>query len=190
MLVVALAVWAMLARAFAPLSNTNLARFDAIVVLGSPVDSDGNPTPQQLAHVMEGVREYMRGAAPRMIVTGGPTRHGFVEAEVMARVAESQGIPESAIFVEPRAMDTIENACYAERIMKAHGWRSAEVVSSLYHLPRAAMIFGQQPMQWRMRAAPPLTPQSELRTVATNLLETLKTVRYLVYAEWAERCTP
>jgi len=41
-----------------------------------------------------------------------------------------------------------------------------------------------------MRAAPPLTPQSELRTVATSVLETLKTVRYLVYAEWAERCTP
>ena len=74
--------------------------------------------------------------------------------------------------------------------MKAHGWRSAEVVTSAYHLPGAALIFGQQPMQWRMRAAPPLAPQSELRTMATSALETLKTVRYLVYADWAERCTP
>jgi uncharacterized SAM-binding protein YcdF (DUF218 family) len=189
-LVVALAAWAVLARAFAALSNTNLARFDAIIVLGSPVDSDGNPTPEQLARVMEGVREYMRGVAPRVIVTGGPTRHGFVEAEVMARVAESQGIPESALVVEPRAMDTIENACYSERIMKAHGWRSAEVVSSAYHLPRAAMIFGHQSMQWRMRAAPPLAPQSELRAGATSALETLRTVRYLAYADWAERCVP
>jgi len=172
------------------LSNTNLVRFDAIIVLGSPVDSDGNPTPQQLARVMEGVREYMKGVAPRIILTGGPTRHGFIEANVMTRVAESQGISESAVFVEPRAMDTIENACFAERIMKAHGWRSAEVVSSAFQLPRAAMIFGREPMQWRMRAAPPVAPQSEIKTAATSALETLKTVRYLIYANWAERCTP
>jgi uncharacterized SAM-binding protein YcdF (DUF218 family) len=189
-LVAALIVWAALAREFAPLSNTNQVRFDAIIVLGSPVDSDGNPTPQQLAHVVEGVREYMRGVAPRIIVTGGPTRHGFVEADVMARVAESQGIPESAVFVEPRAMDTIENACYSDRIMKAHGWRSAEVVSSAYHLPRAAMIFGRRPMQWRMRAAPPVAPESEIKAAASSALETLKTVRYLIYADWAEGCTP
>jgi uncharacterized SAM-binding protein YcdF (DUF218 family) len=183
-------VWAALAREFAPSANTNLVRFDTIIVLGSPVDADGNPTPQQLAHVMEGVREYMRGVAPRIILTGGPTRHGFVEAAVMARVAESQGIPQSAVFVEPRAMDTIQNACYSERIMKEHGWRSAEVVSSDYHLPRAAMIFGEQPMQWRMRVAPPLTPRSGLKTAAASALEVLKTVRYLVYADWAEGCSP
>jgi len=29
--------------------------------------------------------------------------------------------------VEPEAKDTIQNACYAVRLMKAHGWRSAEV---------------------------------------------------------------
>lgn len=189
-LVTAIVIWATLARAFAPSSNTNLARFDTVIVLGSPADADGNPTPQQMAHVMEGVREYMRGVAPRIILTGGPTRHGFVEAAVMARVAESQGIPESAIFVEPRAMDTIQNACYSERIMKEHGWRSAEVVSSDYHLPRAAMIFGEQPMQWRMRAAPPLTPRSGLKTAASNAMEVLKTVRYLIYADWAESCSP
>lgn len=189
-LVAALVAWAALARDLTALSNTNLVRFDAIIVLGSPVDSDGNPTPQQLARVMEGVREYMKGVAPRIILTGGPTRHGFIEANVMTRVAESQGISESAVFVEPRAMDTIENACFAERIMKAHGWRSAEVVSSAFQLPRAAMIFGREPMQWRMRAAPPVAPQSEIKTAATSALETLKTVRYLIYANWAERCTP
>src|ERR1039457_4072603 len=37
--------WGILARQLAPLSNTDLARFDAIIVLGMPADSDGNPTP-------------------------------------------------------------------------------------------------------------------------------------------------
>ena len=85
----------------------------------------------------EGVREYERGVAPRLILTGGAAHNQFVEARVMARTAEAQGIPASAIFVEPEARDTIQNACYSVRIMKAHGWRSAEVVSSASHLPRA-----------------------------------------------------
>ena len=108
----ALFAWAVLARQFAPVSNTGLTRFDAIIVLGSPADSDGNPTPEQLARVTEGVREYERDVAPRLIVTGGPVHNQFVEARVMARAAEAQGIPESAIFVEPEARDTIQNACY------------------------------------------------------------------------------
>lgn len=182
--------WAALAREFAPDANTHLTRFDAIIVLGYKADSDGNPTPRQLARVTEGVREYMRGVAPRLILTGGPVANSFVEARVMARVASSEGIPDSAIFVEPQAQDTIQNACYAVRIMKAHGWRSAEVVSSAYHLPRSAMIFGTMPIQWRMHAAPPLAPQSGLSAAWLNASETLKTVRYLIYADWADRCEP
>ena len=182
--------WAALARAFAPQSNTQRNRFDAIIVLGYKADSDGNPTPRQLARVTEGVHEYMRGVAPRLILTGGAASNRFVEAQVMARVAESEGIPASAIFVEPKAQSTIENACFATRIMQAHGWKSAEVVSSDYHLPRSAMIFNQFPIEWRMHTAPPLEPPSGFASAATDTLELLKTVRYLVYADWADRCQP
>ncbi|MGO9436837.1 MAG: YdcF family protein [Terracidiphilus sp.] len=185
-----LIVWAVLAREFARSSNTSLTRFDAIIVLGYPADSDGNPTPQQLARVTEGVREYMRGVAPRLILTGGAAHNQFVEADVMARVAESEGIPDSAIFREPQAKDTIQNACFASRIMQAHGWRSAEVVSSAAHLPRTSMIFSRLPVLWRTHAAPPLAPQSPFFSAMTSILETLKTVRYLIYASWEERCTP
>jgi uncharacterized SAM-binding protein YcdF (DUF218 family) len=178
------------ARRFAPTSNTSLTRFDAIIVLGSPADSDGNPTPEQLARVNEGVREYERGVAPRLILTGGATRKRFVEARVMARSAEAEGIPESAIFVEPEARNTIENACYAERIMKAHGWQSAEVVSSAYHLPRVGLIFNRLPLQWRTHAAPPLEPQLAAYGWTQAVLETMKTARYLIWAQWTERCQP
>jgi vancomycin permeability regulator SanA len=159
-------------------------------VLGNPADSDGNPTPEQLARVTEGVHEYERGVAPRLILTGGAAHNRFVEARVMARSAEAEGIPEPAIFVEPEARNTIENACYAERIMKAHGWRSAEVVSSAYHLPRAGMIFNALPIQWRTHAAPPLEPQWAAYGWAETALETLKTARYLIWTRWTEPCQP
>ena len=113
----------------------------------------------------------------------------FVEADVMARVAAAQGIPPSAIFVETKARDTIQNACYSAELMKNHGWRSAEVVSSAYHLPRASMIFGRTQLEWRMHAASGLQP-GEAGSRGTPALEILKTVRYLVYASWAERCEP
>ncbi|HEX4286311.1 MAG TPA: YdcF family protein [Terracidiphilus sp.] len=189
-LAILLLCWAALAREFAPQSNTQITRFDAIVVLGYKADSDGNPTPRQLSRVSEGVREYMRGVAPRLILTGGAASNRFVEAESMARIARSEGIPDSAIFIEPQAQDTIQNACFSARIMKAHGWRSAEVVSNAYQLPRAALIFNKLPILWRTHAAPSFTPQSPATLAWLSSVETLKTMRYLVYADWAHRCEP
>jgi len=173
----------------APMANTPRDRFDAIIVLGTPADDDGNPTPDQLARVTEAVKEYERGVATHIVFTGGAGRNQFAEADVMARVAAAQGIPPSAIFVETKARDTIQNACYSARLMSKHGWRSAEVVSSEDHLPRASMIFSHTPLEWRMHAAPQLEP-GEGDASGTPAIEVLKTIRYLVYASWAKRCEP
>jgi uncharacterized SAM-binding protein YcdF (DUF218 family) len=188
--VLALLAWATVARRLAPTSNSLLTRFDAIIVLGTPADSDGNPKPELLARVTEAVQEYKRGVAPRLILTGGAAQNRFVEARVMARTAQAQGIPESAIFLEPQATDTMQNACYATRIMTAHGWRSAEIVSGAVRLPRAGLIFNSLPLRWSTHAAPPLSPQSPAYEDAIATVEVLKTVRYLIWARWAERCEP
>ena len=186
----ALLAWAAIARQLQPQSNTSLTRFDAIIVLGTPADNDGNPTPVQLSRVTEAVHEYERGVAPRLILTGGPAHNQFVEATVMAHAAHALGIPESALFVEPRAQDTIQNACYSKQIMDAHGWRSAEVVSTATHLPRAAMIFDRTPLEWRMHAAPALSPDSPAYVTLVASVETLKTLRYLLWSRWTEHCDP
>jgi len=180
--------WAALARETAPTGNTNRPIFDAIVVLGQPADADGNPTPRVLSEVTEAVSEYERGVAPRIIFTGGAVANRFVEAQVMARTAEAQGIPGSAALVESQARDTIENACYSTRLMKANGWGSAEVISNAAHLPRAALIWSRIPgIEWRTHAAP--RSSSESASIETAI-EILKTARYLVWARQAERCEP
>jgi uncharacterized SAM-binding protein YcdF (DUF218 family) len=189
-LLAALVLWAIIARSLAPLSNTSRSTFDAILVLGTPADSDGNPTPELLDRISEAVREYERGVAPRLIVTGGAAHNRFVEAEAMARVAQAQGVPASVILEEPHAQDTIQNACYSASIIKAHGWRSAEIVSSPSHLPRASLIFSNLPFdgfEWRMHAAPEnLTPGYVKR--GASFVEVLKTVRYLAWSRWLESC--
>jgi len=190
LLILSLLGWGALVRLLAPVSNTSLTRFDAIIVLGTPADSDGNPTPELLARVTEGVHEYERGVAPRLILSGAAVHNQFVEARVMAATAHAQGIPESAIFEEPQAMNTIQNACYSERIMKEHDWQSAEVVSSASHLSRAGLIFNEYPLEWRAHAAPPLEPESLADLWSDASVETLKTVRFLVWSRWRERCQP
>jgi uncharacterized SAM-binding protein YcdF (DUF218 family) len=189
-LILGLFAWGYLARRLAPRANTSLAHFDAIVVLGDPADEDGNPTPTELARVTEAVREYERGTAEHLIFTGGAVKNQFVEAEVMARTAQAQGIPASAVVVEPKARDTIQNACYAVRQMKARGWESAEVVSSAWHVERAGLIFSRMPIAWRTHAAPAVEPESGAFRDAMGLEETLKTVRYLVWGRPIERCEP
>jgi len=177
-----------------PAGNTAATHFDAILVLGYPANRDGTLSPEQRARVLEGIREYRAGVAPRLILTGGAAHNRFIEARVMARTAEADGIPASAILLEPQAMDTIQNACFADRIMKAHGWRSAEIVATAEHLPRAAMIFNALPpdsaIQWSTHAAPPLRPVSAAYQSGVSAVEVIKTARYLVWARWADSCAP
>lgn len=187
-LLAALFIWTAIARAFAPAGNTAATRFDAIIVLGTPADSEGYPTPDQLSRVTEAVHEYERGVAPRLILTGGPAHNQFVEAEVMARTAQAQGVPPSALVIEPQAHDTLQNACYSARIMKSHGWHSAEVISTAAQQTRAALIFNRLPLDWRTHTAPSLEPGND--TSSTDRpLEFLKTLRMLVYGRWAESCS-
>jgi uncharacterized SAM-binding protein YcdF (DUF218 family) len=195
MVVASVLLWAIVARSVAPRANTSRATFDAIVLLGTPADSDGNPTPEMLDRISEGVHEYQRGIAPRLIVTGAAAHNQFVEADVMARVAHAQGVPESHIFEEIHALDTIQNACNSNRLLADHDWHSAEVISSAAHLPRAAMIFSEVSsangtnLQWRVHAAPAnLTPGAY--STAASLVEVLKTARYLLWARWTESCNP
>jgi uncharacterized SAM-binding protein YcdF (DUF218 family) len=183
-----LVTWAAVDRALAPKGNTTQDHFDVLIVLGSPADRDGNPSPHQLARVTEAVHEYERGVASRILFTGGAVANRFVEAQVMARTAEAQGIPASAVLEDPAARDTMENTCNALGIMRRHGWQSAEVISSPSHLPRAGLILSRLPIEWRVHAAPALGPEGAATEAEQTAIEILKTVHYLVWSRQAERC--
>jgi uncharacterized SAM-binding protein YcdF (DUF218 family) len=137
-----------------PTSNTNLTHFDAIIVLGTPANLDGTPSPEQRERTLEGVREFKAGVAPHLIFTGGPAHNQFVEAHTMAVLALAQEVPADAILEEGQAQNTVQNIFYSQRIMAAHGWTSAEVVSSPSHLPRTALILKHFSIAWTTHPAP------------------------------------
>jgi uncharacterized SAM-binding protein YcdF (DUF218 family) len=137
-----------------PMADTQLTQFDVILVLGNPARTDGSIGPVARSRVLEGIRQYRAGVAPRLLMTGGAVANKFVEAQVMLQFAESQGVPASALLAESQSRNTIQNAYYSYKIMQAHDWTSALVVSSPTHLRRASLIFSHYPLAWRMDAAP------------------------------------
>ena len=140
-----------------PSANTRLKHFDTLIVLGTPCTAEGEPSFEQRERVLEGVREFRAGVAKHMIVTGGAAHNQFVEADCMKRLAVGRGVPADAVVEERQAQDTIQNIWFSRQIMDAHGWRSAEVVSSPSHLPRTALILehykGRDAFAWRTHAA-------------------------------------
>lgn len=143
-----------------PTHNTTATHFDALIVLGYPANADGTPSPEQRERVRESVREYKAGVAPYIIMTGTAAHNQYIEADVMAGLARSQGVPASAILEDVQAQNTIQNIYYSARLMHDHDLNSAEIISSPSHLPRAALIVNtfnvDQPtfyINWRTHAA-------------------------------------
>ena len=166
-----------------PDHNTAATHFDTLVVLGYPANPDGTPSPEQRERVLEAVREYKVGVAPNIIMTGGPAHNRFIEAHVMALLAEREGVPASAITEEGLAQNTIQNIYYSAEIMHTHNWHTAEVVSSPAHVGRAAMILQAFPkshanLAFDWHTHPSLWP-SEYSLLQRLSLDTLEATRCL-----------
>jgi uncharacterized SAM-binding protein YcdF (DUF218 family) len=137
-----------------PMQNTQQSQFDVILVLGNPAREDGTLSLIAESRLREALRMYRAGAAPRLILTGGAVKNRFVESDVARQFVLSQGVPPSAVLTEGQSRNTIQNAYYAYKIMQAHDWTSALIVSSPSHVRRASLIFMRYPLAWRLQVAP------------------------------------
>ena len=137
-----------------PMSDTQQSQFDVILVLGNPANPDGSIAPIARSRVLEGIRQYRAGVAPRLLMTGGAVQNQFVEAQVMLQFARSQGVPAPHSLPKAKRGTPFRTRYYSYKIMQAHGWTSALVVSSPSHLRRASLIFSHYPLAWQMHAAP------------------------------------
>jgi len=125
-------------------------RYDAIVVLGGGIDKKGSlrPTDELTSYSRNrticGVDLYMKGYAPKLILTGGDASifgSGPKESPEMKRWAHRLGVPDIAIVTEEEARTTYENAIGTRRLL---GRVPILLVSSASHLPRATALFSKQ----------------------------------------------
>lgn len=113
---------------------------DVILVLGSQVRADGQPSNSLRSRTLRAIDLYKAGYAPALFLTGGEGRFPPAEAEVMRRLAVAAGVPEAALVLDTTATSTQESMLNAARAAEAHGWRSALVVSDPFHMLRARQM--------------------------------------------------
>jgi len=122
--------------------------YDAIVVLGggiSPAHPPEQPEPDlndSSDRVWEAARLYHRGAAPRIVISGGSflARNGgppTTEADAMLSFLIALGVPATAIVNEPKALNTIENIRFVRALV---GEKRVALVTSASHMPRALKL--------------------------------------------------
>lgn len=120
------------------------AAADAIVVLSSDVDDNGDADPATAARVDAALTLWRAGVAPILAFSGGnvgPNRSNRIIAEAMRDYAVERGAPAQAIVVEGRSISTFENARFLLDIAETEGWRRIVVVTDDFHLARARILF-------------------------------------------------
>jgi uncharacterized SAM-binding protein YcdF (DUF218 family) len=119
---------------------------DAIVVLSAEADRGGREYggpvagPTTMQRLRYGAHLQRRTGLP-MLCAGGPPGHGIDSlGELMRRAAERE-FGAKVRWVEDRSADTFENAAFSAPVLRAANVRTVLLVTSAWHLPRAAACF-------------------------------------------------
>ena len=133
---------------------------DVALVLGCPALADGTPSPCLRCRVHAALAAYRRGEVRAVLFSGGAAHNRFIEAAVMAREAERQGLPRAAILLEGESLTTWQNLRLSRRIMEVHGLHTALLISTRDHLPRARRFADYYQLPTALRACEDTVPPS------------------------------
>lgn len=120
--------------------NDNGENADCIIVLGSVSATK--------YRVPVGVNAYLAGRAKKIMMCGGKMRQlsneKTSEAELMRNKALELGVPESAIIIEDKSLNTVENILCAlvelQRTMWLNNVKSILLVTTSFHMRRSLHI--------------------------------------------------
>lgn len=116
--------------------------YDAVILLGGVVDDRAMAASGQISYNDNVERlivahRLVRDGKARMVIVSGVSP----EADVLARQLEDWGIPKERILLEARARNTHENAVFSQEMARAHGFERTLIVTSAFHMLRAAECF-------------------------------------------------
>ncbi|PYG34431.1 YdcF family protein [Pelagimonas varians] len=122
-------------------SGTDLAPTDVIVCLGGGISyTTGKLQPMVTQRATTCARLYLSGKAKTIVFTGAGISENLPSAAaLMARHAIDLGVPDTAIFVEPEARSTLQNALFS--LPQIPEGSSVRVVTDSFHLPRSWISF-------------------------------------------------
>jgi len=133
-----------------PSTERSDVTYDVVILLGGLGDErvtkeTGQPAfNDNVERLIATHRLLADGRARFAIVSGGPEIPELAEhseAHVLARQLIAWGIDPSRVILEDEARNTRENAVYSQRIVKERGFEKVLMVTSAFHMRRAAECF-------------------------------------------------
>jgi uncharacterized SAM-binding protein YcdF (DUF218 family) len=110
----------------------------ALVVLGCPVDADGQPRPPLRRRLERALEEAARDPRAVVVVTGGAVE-SEPEGPAMARWLLRHGLAPGRLVVEDQARYTLENVEVAPLLRQA-GVRRVSLITDDFHMGRSQAL--------------------------------------------------
>jgi uncharacterized SAM-binding protein YcdF (DUF218 family) len=123
------------------------SKADAIVILGggalprSGLDPDADDPYGPATRIGFGLQLFRDARADTVLLSGGDQAHS------MARGLSRQGVPADAMQLESTSTNTHENAAFSAAMLKREKRVRILLVTSSFHMPRAAAAFTKQGLQ-------------------------------------------
>jgi uncharacterized SAM-binding protein YcdF (DUF218 family) len=135
--------WSPLSRALArPLVRADAVQpADAIFVLSSNVQPDGDPSASALARVTRALELFGQHLAPRLVLSELPPPAGSYQQYVTGSAAQMGLAVEGALENVGVVGTTHDEAERVAALFRARGWRRLLLVTSPTHTRRAAAVF-------------------------------------------------
>jgi uncharacterized SAM-binding protein YcdF (DUF218 family) len=163
--------------------------YDAVILLGGAVEQDptkehGTPAYNDSAERLLVTYDLLRSDRARFaIVSGGPPTEKASDAIVFRDALVGWGIAPERVLVEDRAMNTHQNAVYSAALVKERGFERLVLVTSAFHMKRAADCFravglepDTLPADWRASReirSLSILPRSDYLDMSTHALREL-----------------
>jgi uncharacterized SAM-binding protein YcdF (DUF218 family) len=91
-----------------------------------------------------GIQLWQKEKAPWLVFTGGRipwAKQAEVEGALSARAVVARGIPADKVLVTAEVGNTADEARVVRELMRERGWKRIILVTSAWHMPRAARQF-------------------------------------------------
>ena len=120
----------------------------AIIVLGSPNDSEGHLSTIAIERCQRALTEYAQNPDAKILPTGGWGEHfnttNKPHGHYLRQYLTTHGVPEGDILECAESANTIQDAQLARPIVERHGITDLIVVTSDFHIPRAQFLFRRE----------------------------------------------
>jgi vancomycin permeability regulator SanA len=122
--------------------TTYVRHAEVAVVFGAQVHPTGNASITLADRVATGVSLYKNGLADRLLMSGAKgADEPANEVTVMRELAIEQGVPASAISVDPKGFNTDATVGNSVAMLGAGQSGTVAVVSDFFHLPRIKLAY-------------------------------------------------